>query len=273
MRGKRSKAALAAAVLFAVAAPLWAAGQPAANDVVREQAALRVQDTTETWRLVWDGKPDEVCRPDDVADAATCPCNGFAYAESGKLALTRQRDGKELDRLDLSPLFMTTEHPAEDGVPGPAVLVRWPFAMTDMDRDTDPDLVADVKRRPAPKIMRFADYDRDGLASEFLVQVGAGPCGHTEFAAVGLSGQPRRLHALATAAHPDRPLIMPRAAWDALLKGPNARNVRTLECGDHGSDARQELVVSAQNGAIRVKARTFSCPESNPEKPTAETDL
>jgi hypothetical protein len=273
MPGKFAKAASLAAALVAAAAPMSAWPQSSTNQVLREQTTLRIQDATETWRLVWDGKPGEVCRPDDVEDAATCPCSGFAYAESGKLALIRQRDGKDLDSLDLGPLFANTEHPTEDVVPGPAVLVRWPFAVTDMDRDTDPDLVGEVKRRAPPKIMRFADYDHDGLASEFLIQVGAGPCGHTQFAAVGLSGQTHHLHALTTAAHPDRPLIMPRTAWEALLKGPNAHTVRTLECGDHGSDVREELVVSALNGAIHAKARSFTCSENGSEKQATETDL
>ena len=55
--------------------------------------------------------------------------------------------------------------------------------------------------------------------------------------------------------------MMPLSAWQALLKSAGPTVVPTWTCGDHGSDSRSELVVSASKGVIRVKSREYSCPE------------
>jgi len=89
--------------------------------------------------------------------------------------------------------------------------------------------------------------------------VGVMPCGKQEFAAIGVSAKNDHLHALTSAAKPNDPLLMPVQAWNALIKGPEA-SVVTWQCGDHGSDVRSELVVSAKNGDIHVTGRDFSCP-------------
>ena len=121
--------------------------------------------------------------------------------------------------------------------------------------------------------MRFADYDRDGEATEFLIQVGTLPCGKWQFAAVGVSAREPRLHALSSAAKPDAPLIMPLAAWQALLRSPGPEAVATWTCGDHGSESRNELIVSADNGEIYVRGRELSCPaDGQAEMLLKETD-
>ena len=107
--------------------------------------------------------------------------------------------------------------------------------------------------------MNFADYDRNGAASEFLLQVGTQPCGKHQFAAIGIASD-GRLRALSSAAKPDAPLMMPLGAWQALAKGAGPSVVPTLTCGDHGSESRIELVVSAAKGSIWVKNLEYSCP-------------
>jgi hypothetical protein len=64
------------------------------------------------------------------------------------------------------------------------------------------------------------------------------------------------------ASHPERPLIMPQAAWQALLTNPGPTAVETWACWDHGSDARNEIVVSARNGVIQARSRQYSCPSA-----------
>ena len=116
--------------------------------------------------------------------------------------------------------------------------------------------------------------DRDGNATEFLIQVGTLPCGKLQFAAVGVSADEPHLHALTTVEKPDTPLIMPLNAWQALLKRPGPSTVQIWDCGDHGSDIRSELVVSANDGEMHAKQRDFSCTNDSPSaKPTTETDL
>ena len=237
-----------------IAAILAAAGARA-EPVVREEKTVTINGASETWRLVWDAPPATVCGPEDVSMATTCPCSGLAYGEYGKLSLTRTRDGREIERMDLRPLFGQFDDPDEK-VAGLAYATRWPLAPADVDREDkhDAGLIAEIKRRPAPVIMDFADYDRNGSASEFLLQVGTLPCGKHEFAAIGIASD-GRLRALSSTAHPAAPLMMPLAAWQALAKSAGPTTVPTLTCGDHGSDSRIELVVSADKGVIRVKSR------------------
>ncbi len=248
--------------LAGAALPTFAPERAVAQQVIREQRTLTFDGAKETWQLVWDGKPATVCGPDEVYMAITCPCSGWAYAEYGKLSLVRSRGGREIERIDLRPLFGKFDYPEADKVDGSAYLQRWPLKLSDMDRENngDPHLVAEIERRPAPDIMKFADYNRDGAATEFLIQVGTLPCGKLQFAAIGVTKAIPHLHTLTSAAHPDAPLIMPLAAWQALLKGSGPTAVQTWPCGDHGSETRSELVVSAIAGAIRVKDREYSCP-------------
>jgi len=257
---------------------MLAAGLPtrvAAEPVVREQRTAVVAGVEEVWQLVWDGQPATVCGPEDISNATTCPCAGLAYGEHGKLSLVRRRADKEVERMDLRPLFGLDPFDGPgDEVKDSAYLQRWPLKDDDLDREKrEPDLAAEIKQRPAPTIMTFADYDRDGRATEFLLQVGTLPCGKLQYAAIGVTKKNPRLHALTSVAHPKKPLVMPRHAWEALLKGPGPAAVTTITCGDHASENRGELVVSAKGGAIRVKSRAFSCPaKGRREKLIEETD-
>jgi hypothetical protein len=172
-------------------------------------------------------------------------------------------------------LFGKFDYPEAEKVDGSAYLQRWPLTLSDMDRENngDPNLIAEIKRRSAPVIMKFADYDRPGAPTEFLIQVGTLPCGKLQFAAIGVTRTDPNLHALTSISHPETPLLMPLAAWQALLKGQGPTAVPTWACADHGSETRTELILSTNHGAIRVKDREYSCPANGEaEKLLKETD-
>jgi hypothetical protein len=250
-----------AALLILAAIPASAAPQgPPVEQTLREERVLVVQGSQESWRLVWQGKTRAACGLDDPESANTCPCAGWAYGETGKLSLVRNHDGREIDRMDLGPLFADADVP--DLAEGAAVLQRWPTQLVDIGRAArrDASLVSQIKLRPTPTIMKFADYDRDGAGTEFLIQVATLPCGKLQFAALGVTAGNRHLHALSSVAHPGSPLVMPLHAWQALLANAGPTRVTVWPCGDHGSDRRSELEVSAKDGNIRVKERDYSCP-------------
>jgi hypothetical protein len=242
------------------AAGFWAT-RPAADtpqQTIREERVVNVGGTEEVWRLIWLGKISPVCGPEDIESAITCPCSGIAYGESGDLVLVRLRNGSEVDRMPLNPPFSKYDYPR----PGEsALLPRRPLEIEDLNRFLrgDPKLLLEIERRELPPILQLADYDRDGMATEFLIQVETLPCGKHEFASVGISAGKPRLHALATRAHPNSPLVMTGRAWAALAEGGEPRSVTTWRCGDHASDVREELVVSATKGDIRVRHRSFKC--------------
>jgi hypothetical protein len=230
---------------------------------LREQKAVTVDGRPEQWQLVWHGRPKPICGPDDVEMAVTCPCTGFAYGEMGKLSLVRKRGGKVVERLALGPYFEDLPASNSDGL----AAMQWrPMDPRDFDEALDqgpsPGFSAAVAKRRGPRVMNMADYDKDGNASEFLVQVSAGPCGHTEYMLFGVSKARPRLHAFGTADHPGDVLTLPGSAWQALLTTRGTAKVTAWPCGDHGSDVRQELLLSASGGAIRVRRKTWTCPEN-----------
>jgi len=241
--------------------------------LLREQHSLTVAGVTETWQLVWETPPQPACGPEEVATATTCPCAGTAYGEAGKLALVRKRGDAAVEQMELSPLFGQFDGPSD--VDGLATLIRWPVLDGDLARENkgDPTLVAEIKLRPAPMVMRFADYDHDGAETEFLLPIGTLPCAKVQYAAIGVSTADPHLHVLGSAAHPEAMLAMPLPAWHALLVKPGGTRVPLLACGDHGSDQRSELTVSAGKDGIRAHERDYSCPEDgSAEKLLQESD-
>jgi hypothetical protein len=228
---------------------------------VREESAVAVRGVEELWQLVWIGKPSEVCGPDKIDEAITCPCAGFAYGEYGDLWLIRMRGGKEVERMDLGSIFARSEYPQASAGHGTGSVQRWPMQYNDFERYShgDPNLQAEIRQRPLVPVMRFADYNHDGNATKFLLQVGTLPCAKQQFAAIGVSKDNPQLHALSSAELPNVPLIMSADAWFALLPGRAPQSIVTSECADHGGDTRRELVVSGSGGVIHVTERQTRC--------------
>lgn len=229
---------------------------------------VTVSGVAETWALVWTGRTRQMCRPAEIEMAITCSCSGWAYAETGQLALVRIRGGREVERLSLGRYFGDYDYPAGDVADGEAYLQRWPLS----DNDREGDSAAVIMRRPQVQAMRFADYDHDGHATEFLMQVGTLPCGKRQFVALGVSSANPRLHALGSAAHPDKPLVLPAQAWAALERSAQPGVVDTWQCGDHGSERHTDVVLATEPGRIRVLARSFSCPEDGSAEKLLESE-
>lgn len=274
-------AAVAIVALAGVALFWWRGTQPEPIQVkpvlVREAKAVAIDGRAEEWRLVWQDKPSPVCWQEAEIDlAVTCPCAGIAYGEYGHLTLERRQAGKVVDSLALGSLY--GEFDAPGGIPaGMIPLRRKPF---DDSRDSrmafaSPDeLLAEIADRPDAPVMQLADYDHDGVAAEFLLNVGTLPCGKLQFVAVGVSRANPRLHAFGSADHPNRPLVMPKHAWDALLEDGARQRVVTWECDDHMSESHTELELSAANGRISAKGLSFACPfDAASDRPSASETL
>jgi hypothetical protein len=204
---------------------------PAGDDplLVRERATLTLDGVSETWRLVWARPPFPTCRG---AEARTCPCAGFAPGERGDLDLVRERPGAPVDRLQLSPLF----------------------------EDHETILAARADADAGAHVLAFADYDHDGKASEMVFQVGAGPCGHTAWALLGVSSANPKLHAFVSAEDPKTPLVLEqRRDWETLRTKGSLERVQ-VACGDHGADESTSVSVTAAGGVLHAVTRTAACP-------------
>jgi len=221
---------------------------------VRDEVTIVVAGAREVWRLEWKSPPKPACSADD-AEWYTCPCQGFSFGEAGDLDLVRLRDGEEVERLALTPLF---DEQFSDA--GPAAIVHR-VEPTDGDHTDpeDPGLVDRVAARPADPILLLADYDRDGQATEFPLQIDVAPCGKRIMVVVGVSRVEPELHVFHSAAHPEQPLAMQLDAWQALRDDELPTKVVDWYCDDHGSPTETELELSAHAGVISAYEREYEC--------------
>lgn len=215
---------------------------------------MRVGGVDETWRLEWRTPPAAVCAP-EAEEWSTCPCAGFEFGEAGELDLVRERPGATVERLALAPLFADGETP----VPG-AVLRRWPVKKGDAEASGKPGFAASVKARPPAPILELADYDRDGEATEFVLQVSAGPCGHRPSLLVGLDRRSRTLHAFSTVEEPGKPLVLERPSdWEKVRAATGRVVLDQYACGDHGTEEEETVTVWADAKGLHAKRRTKAC--------------
>jgi hypothetical protein len=256
---RRSYWFAAAGGLFAVA--LWA--QDYAS-MTRQQKAVVVNGTRESWRLQWETLPEVACGTDDLEVALSCQCSGFAYGEMGRLALVRMRAGHPQERLELAPFFKDQGAPGARGV---AVLQHWrpiPAAAHDEEDDwhhaADFDFLKRVQSRGTADLMKLGDYNHDGRANEFLLQVGLRPCGRPQMILVGVSRRNPQLHVFATAESPEQPLVLPAETWAALLAGTRPARFPEASCGDTGVESEITSIVTIQNGIFHLQRQSRPCP-------------
>lgn len=249
-------AAIVPFLVLLAAAPLQGSGRPAR--VLREERKAAVSGAEETWRLEWRTTPTPVCAPesDEMVEWTTCPCAGFEFGEAGELDLVRARPGAPEERLPLTPLF------ADGETPGPgAVLPRWPLLKGDEEAAEEEGFAAAVKKRPAVSILKLADYDRDGQATEFVLQVSAGPCGHRPSILVGLDSRARRLRAFASVEDPKSPLVLGRPSdWEKVRQASGRVSLVQYGCGDHGTEEEESVTVWTDAQGLHAKRSTKPCP-------------
>ena len=122
-----------------------------------------------------------------------------------------------------------------------------------------PGFASRLRDRPIVQIMRFEDYDHDGRATEFALQIGTLPCGKKMSVVVGVSRKSSHLHVFSSAILPKEPLILMSWQWAALGNAKGSVKVSDGLCGDHGSEVEREVELRAQNGNISATRRTYQC--------------
>jgi hypothetical protein len=229
--------------------------------ILREEHKIVIDGVDETWSLLWTSPPSPACGPEDE-DWMICPCMGFAYGESGNLVLLRKRPGKKEERLSLTALFRYGDQLPELGDAPRAVLRRWDVHEKDHKESDAPGFADRVRTRSIAQVMNFADYDHDGRATEFILQIGTEPCGKITSIVVGISRKNPHLHAFASAKYPKKPLLLQAWQWVSLSRAKGPTEVTDWACGDHGSDVETKLELRAQDGVIHATRRTYECKES-----------
>lgn len=222
---------LAATVWLAGAAAQWVKEYP--TPTTREEAAVTVNGVEEVWALRWRSAPKPECSEPYMA--MTCPCDGFGYGESGDLELVRMRGRMVFDRLRL----------------GASTIPRWPMEA----KDSDETRREEIQRRPAVRVMQFADYDHDGQATEFALTTETLGCGHTYQMLVGVSRANPRLHVFGAA----KPLSLQVKEWKALRDAKGPVEMVDWECADHGAEERTLIRLWWDERGIEGWRRHYGC--------------
>jgi hypothetical protein len=217
---------------------------------IRETRTLDVDGVTETWQLRWRSPPKLDCVD---RQWGTCPCWGFAFAESGDLELVRKRPGERDDILNLRKLW------GEDDL----LLQKWiPTKTDDMDAEFTREKL--TKHRIAT-IMSFEDYDHDGRATEFLFRIGprAGACGHTSTVlAIGISKAKPKLHVFMDSDKPSNWMEFQMDDWEKIRTMTPDQPLKIIDwpCGDHASETEESrTLVLDSAGGFHQKHKRRSC--------------
>jgi hypothetical protein len=180
---------------------------------------------------------------------ASCPCAPFGFGEVGDLDLVRIRPGGVVDeRLHLNPFF--DDHDAK--------LRRWAPTAAEQKAIKAPTLVELQARELAP-LMIFGDYDHDGHATEFVLAVGSGPCGHVQSIVIGVDKRDAKLHAFGTAEKPADPVVLERPGDWEKVKGKVPVDLIEAPCGDHGAESEAHVVVTADTSGLHVAPTSKKC--------------
>ncbi len=235
-------------------------------ETIRQETEVSFNGKREVWQLKWLGEVKlGACTVSDAASAITCPCQGFAEAESGHLVLDRIVDGNFVERLDVSERLKQLP-----GDFGGILLPRWPVAGGEMlecleqERDGKHESACEqlkqrVQKRAPVNVMQMADYAHDGAATQFLLHVMNLPCGKPVSVAIGVTRARPRLDVLRGAENPTEPLALFNWEWEAMVKVSNLVTVVTWNCGDHGSEVETRDRIEVKGGDISVRREESKC--------------
>ncbi|HEX7665285.1 MAG TPA: hypothetical protein VF407_12260, partial [Polyangiaceae bacterium] len=119
---------------------------------------------------------------------------------------------------------------------------------------------AALQQRPIVKVMNVADYDHDGRATEFTLQVGSTPCGHQASVLVGIDKKNPRLHVFVNSTTTKDDWITLRPSEWEKVKEKVPQEFVEVACGDHGADEEQRVQVSGGASGLHLTNSSTKCP-------------
>ena len=243
---KTNASASASASASAVPTASTSAAPVPANPVLREEKTIEIDGVKETWRLEWLRPAAPTCMGDE--GIASCPCAAFAFGEVGDLDLVRTKPGAPEERMHLSDLFDDRD----------AKLARWAPTAAERKAIKAPT-ATELQSRPVVTIMTFGDYDHDGRATEFVLPIGSGPCGHVQAVVIGIEKLNPKLHAFGSAEKPTEPIVLDRPGdWDK-VKAKLPADLVQSPCGDHAAEVETHIVVTADAKGLHASTTTKKC--------------
>jgi hypothetical protein len=221
---------------------------------LRESRYFRGHTGPECYRVYWLTEPEPRCAgaPDG---AEVCACAGFYVGRSGPLVLVRSRPGAADEYLDLGGLFADSE---AERLGGDALVAEYPpMNVTQAD--------GSVRMQAAPiaqPILKLADYNRDGVAAEFVLHVGNEACNHGRYLLVGVLAANTAV-TTPREAGPSAPPV----AFDAPSDWEHLRETGALRreywgCFDQGSEVRKSVRARVVDGQFEVEQLREPCVSS-----------
>ena len=135
--------------------------------------------------------------------------------------------------------------------------------LSDYEHEDADGLPQAIRGRPVTRVMAFGDYDHDGRATEFLLEVGTLPCGKRQSVLVGVSAVDSSLHVFTSVAHPERPLVLGPYLWERLRRSGGRAEGVEWPCGDHGADTQTEVRLWTGPTGIDGVRSEYQCTADN----------
>jgi hypothetical protein len=238
----------------------WQPGPPAElpqGALLQEERRFAGPTGTELWRLYWTSEPRPRCASDpELSARANCACEGFANGLSGPMVLTRIRQNYPTEYLNIGGLFsdIATEQLGGDAMIAGA-FAPLPHAAAD----------ATPRQRSVRPLLNLGDYNRDGIAAEFVLHTSNEACGHGRYLLVGLLAREGSLMAQTDVTDAREPLLAFDAAadWEALRATGRVQR-EYWRCFDQGSEASKHVRASAAAGRITAIREDRSCSNAPP---------
>ena len=210
---------------------------------VAEEHRVTVDGVDEVWRVRFTQPP---AAPAPVREEADCAEWYFRGFDPRRAVIERVRDGVVVERF-------------EDPAAGVAVEGQLPPisrellipARVRLPAGQRAPTLAQSERLPRPTILSVGDYDHDGRAVEFVLDLGPFICGNSLSGVVGLSRDRPRLHLLEWASPARARMILLGAGdWDEVRAEPSGDMV-IWRCGNHGYDGEERLRWAPFRGGLR----------------------
>lgn len=230
-------------------------------DIAEEHRVL-VDGVEEVWRVRFTTPPR---LPEPLPEDSTCVERYWERFDVRRAVIERVRDGEVVDRL-MNP---SSGLDNDDVVPlAEAVLVPGRVGLPVGQRRLT---LAESERLPRPTVLSIGDYNHDGQATEFVLDMGPLVCGNDYSGVVGLDQRHRRLHVLEWGAPARTFMVGVNIDWEA-VRASASGDVITWSCGNHFYDGEDHLRWAPYNGSLRMSTYTIEYPDRCPWQTRDATD-
>jgi hypothetical protein len=198
---------------------------------IRESRMVMVDGVMEEWRVRFISPSGAY--PSIPPDEWNCIESFYNHFDRGDAVLERLRDGVVIERIDHLPCAEGSYMPCPYSLLIPRHAVPYPF-------DEASATAATLEHLPWITWLDIADYNHDGQATEFAVNVGRIACAVQVSLVVGVTRDRPRFHVLRWANGDTMSNAVDQTWWDDVRDRSRGEHV-SIACGDHGYPGEQRI--------------------------------